>query len=182
MNESCELFVKGPKNRKTPFIFIGVFVGCLVLAFVTIGLMGPAGLLFSMLIALGGAYLCVKINSLYKIEYEYSVAAGQIAFSMIRNQTIRKTVAVCDIKEISSFGSTLWQEAFEACREKVVGNEHRLLCIGEGQENVCFIVSRGNDGKTYRIYFAPNERILEILGSQSLEVKRWSMKNGGFGV
>jgi hypothetical protein len=83
----------------------------------------------------------------------------------------------CEIKEIGSFGSVSRDEAFAACKEKQVGDEKRLCCIGDDSENVFFFTVRAADGHSYRVFFAPNEKLLEIMEQKSLEIKRYKMKN-----
>jgi hypothetical protein len=182
MNENCEMFVKGRKNKMLPLMYVGVFFACIVLAFLAVNFLKLTGIVLSIPIAFAGAFACLKIKQFYDVEYEYSVMNGVITFSVIRNQSLRKTLAVCEVKDIGSFGKATCQEAFEACNTKIAGGEHRFCCVGTDQESVYYIVARGNDGLSYRIYFAPNEKMLTILEKQSLEVKRWGMKNGGFSI
>jgi len=176
MNDKCEIFIKGPKNKKTPLIYIGILILCVFAAFLAMAYFGIAGLLMSFLIALGGAYVCTKVVRYFRIEYEYSVMGSEFSISVIRNQSKRKLLMSCEIKDIGSFGRVSANDAFEACREAKVGDENRLCCINEASEKVYYFTVRANDGKSYRVYIEPNEKMLELLEQRSMEVKRVLMR------
>lgn len=176
MNDKCEMFIKGPKNRKTPLIYAGILLLCVFAAFLTMAYLGVTAILLSLLIAVGGAYVCTKVVQYSRVEYEYSAMGSEFSVSVIRNQTKRKLLMSCEIKDIGSFGSASCNDAFEACREARVGDENRLCCINESSENVFYFTVRANDGKSYRVYFEPSERLLEIMGQRSMEVKRVLMR------
>ncbi len=172
MGDKCEMFVKGPKNKKIPFIYLGVFVICVLVSFYTVAILGFIGMLIALLIFVAGALACVKIIQHSKVEFEYSAEGGELRISVIRNQTSRKELLCCDIKEIGSFGTVSCEDASIACKNVQVGEEKRLCCIGEDCEKAYYFNVRGKDGKSYKVYFTPSERFLEVMAMKNINVRK----------
>ena len=176
MIDKAEMFVKGRKNTKLPVCYAAIFAAVVALSFIVTGLYGAPGLFLSILIFAGGAYGAFYLSRYNRIEYEYSVLSGSFYITAIRNQTKRKALLECDIKEIGSFGDCGIKEADEACRRSMTGDENRLNCTSGERENVYFFTVRANDGKAYRVFVEPDEKVIAAMKEHSFEIKRYYMK------
>ena len=187
MVEHAEMYVKGKRNKKLPLIYVGVFALALVLSFVASYVFGFFGLFLGILIFAAGAYAAFRIGQYYRVEYEYAVLGGTFCITVIRSQSLRKTLIECDIKEIDGFSACEGENpavvaprgdmVYLDCTGESFGS-HARQGNGEPAKKQYYFTVRGSDGKAYKVRIEPDEKILEALRERNFEVRRFFMKNG----
>lgn len=153
LNDVIECFVKGRKNKKLPLYYVLIIIASIAAIVVLGRFLGFVGVAFGILFAGFGAYLIYFISRMNKVEYEYSVVAGDFSVSEIRNQTKRKQLFKCSVRDIKSIKKLLKDELANNPPTKRT-DVSLCLCYGDDDEVIYHFDVRGEDGSSYDVYIA----------------------------
>lgn len=177
LTENAEMFVKAPKSKSPIFITALFALLCAVILIALMLFLGYAALILAVPVIVIFAIVSRIFYVRSLVEYEYSVMAGVLTVSKIMNQSKRKEIASVDIKEIAEFG--------ESDKERmkndlsVVQSELMVVdCTGVApyadseSDKIYFFKCRDAKNGMVKVYFSPNDKILESLRLKSTEVMR----------
>lgn len=171
MDNFCEQLVEkqsgsSAKTRRMILIFVG---GALVLALliITIMFMGNILSMFTLLMALGSAYMIYTGIQNMQIEYEYTFTNGELDIDKIIAKKKRKELISVDVKTFSSFGR--YNENMPETEDMTV-----VLCSDNIASHEYYAdLQHGEYGNT-RIIFSPNDELLDsITVFLPVKLKKW---------
>jgi len=177
LTENAEMFVKAERS-KTPLIITVILA--LICAIVLIALVIFTGYT-ALILAVPVIAIFAAVSRIFYVrsvvEYEYSVMAGVFSVTKIMNQTKRKEIVSVDAKEISEFGISdkerLQKDLMTVQTDLKVIDCTGVSIYGEEESNqVYFFKCRDGKSGMVKVYFSPNEKILEALRLKSPEVMR----------
>ncbi|MBE7065032.1 MAG: hypothetical protein E7384_04360 [Ruminococcaceae bacterium] len=177
LTENTEMFVKGARSKTPIIVSVLLAIACAVILFVLAAFTGYAALILAVPVIAVFALAARLVYTRSVVEYEYSVMAGVFSVTKIMNQTKRKEIVSVDVKEISEFGLSD-KERMQKDMMTVQTDLKVIDCtgdtVGDGDDNdkVYFFRCRDSKGGMLKVYFTPNEKILEALRLKSPEVMR----------
>lgn len=177
LTENTEMFVRGERSKTPLLITVGLAVLCAVILLFLFVYTGYTALILAVPVVAVFAAVSRIFYVRSIVEYEYSVMAGVLTVSKIMNQSKRKEIVSIDAKEISEFGVSD-KEMMRKDLDSVQGEVKIFDCTGEvpfDSENPNQIYFfKGKDSKygTVKVYFSPNEKMIDALRLKSPEVMR----------
>ncbi len=174
MNDGViESFIKARKNKMLPLWCILIVLAAVAIDVVVYLLVQLIGMLLWILvsgIAFYGILILIRLN---RLEYELSVVMGEMTISEIRNQTSRKKVMSFDIKDAENFRKAT-PEDVAAKEQAAKENQHKVLCcFGDEDTDLYYFTARAKDeGVTYDIFMAPDNRIKKEIAERNFEARR----------
>ena len=177
LTENTEMFVKGARTKTPIVVSILLAIACAVILLVLAAFTGYAALILAVPVIAIFAFIARLIYTRSIVEYEYSVMAGVFSVTKIMNQTKRKLITSVDVKEISEFGKS-GRDMMKKDLMTVQTDLKVLDCTGfafsgdENSDEIYFFKCRDAQSGMVKVYFSPNEKILEALRLKSPEVMR----------
>lgn len=177
LTENAEMFVKAPKSKAPIFVTALLALLCAVILLLLMLFMGYAALILAVPVIVIFAVVSRLFFVRSLVEYEYSVMAGVLTVSKIMNQSKRQIIASVEVKEIAEFGESDKERMKNAL--STVQSELKVVdCTGvvpygdTDDSKIYFFKCRDIKNGMIKVYFSPNDKILESLRLKSPEVMR----------
>lgn len=177
LTENTEMFVKAPKSRTPIFITAILAVLCAIVLIALVIFTGYTALILAVPVVVIFAVISRIFYVKSIVEYEYSVMAGVFSVTKIMNQSKRKEISSVEVKEIAEFGETdmerMKKELLTVQTDLKVVDCTGIAPYGDNDEQkVYFFKCRDAKSGMIKVYFSPNEKLLEALRLKSPEVMR----------
>lgn len=111
------------------------------------------------LAAVALAYLAYRMFLNFYIEWEYTFVTNEVSFSKILNQSKRKDILTCQLKDTEIIFKSTNQEHRNAIPKDA--KKYNFLS-GTGAEHYIW-VTKDQKGRPVCIYFEPNDKMLESM-------------------
>ena len=172
-DEVIETFIKARKNKMLIVWCVLIALAALAVSVVIFALLQLMGLLLALLAFLIAYLATMTLIKRNRLEYELSIVAGEMTITEIRNQTWRKKVMSFDIRDLENFRKAKPEEV-KTYEDRAKQSQHKLLCcFGDEDEELYFFNARAKDeGNTYDIFMAPEDRIMKEIAVRSFEARR----------
>ena len=153
MDIFCEYIVKKKTTAKERVKQMGIILLAMILSlilFILNNLIFGLGVLLIVGVIYGAIYLFKKTN----IEYEYILTNSVLDIDIIYSKSSRKRVESIDFKNVEAFGQALNAPNTDA---------KELDYSGDITADDVYYVEYFKDKEKRRVYFQPNQKILENL-------------------
>lgn len=177
LTENTEMFVKGARSKAPLFITVGLALLCAVVLMLLVVFTGYTALILAVPVVAVFAAISRFFYTRSIVEYEYSVMAGVFSVTKIMNQSKRKEIVSVDVKEISEFGESDKEKMQKDLRS--VQTDLKIVdCTGvqsygdELPEKIYFFKCRDLKNGMIKVYFSPNDKVIDALRLKSTEVMR----------
>jgi hypothetical protein len=153
-----EQIVKKQKTAKDSLLKAGLIILAIIVVLATFMIPILRSLsIIATLIVMGAVWGAYYISKGLNVEFEYSVTNNYFDISKIMNKSRRKELYSIDCKNVIKMGKLEFNNGVDSSpkAEKIVD-----VTSGTNKDNVYYFIVKKEE-KTMKIYFEPNEDILQ---------------------
>ena len=172
LKENAEMFVRADKKQIYTVINIGLIVLCIIVMIFMYIYLRYAAIFFGIPVIALFAFLSWFVQTRARVEYEYSIVAGVLTVSQITNQTKRRIIASTDAKDILEFGETTRDKMIQERSNQSAAECRFVDCSSADDDKMYFFKYRDVKYGMQKIYFSPDDKMLDALRIKSGEVMR----------